>query len=181
MAAEMPAQDKLTKLALSKLEKHLNVSFSIPFPKHYDIDAHSKQPIALLLIDDAKISVTQPMMNPHDGAGTIEWMMGPEDLTHLLKDDFSCILYLDEDGHFFQIGLPWNPDAWTSEGREGHQLRRRKGELGSEFFTRAMLTYRLRAQKAKAPAQAMRYLAAFEKIAVAIQQLRQGEKNPVSQ
>ncbi len=77
-----------------------------------------------------------------------------------------------------QIALMRHPDSWTSEGREGHQLRRREGETGSEFITRAMLTFRLRSQKAKDPALAMRYLAAFEKIVTAIQVLRSAERTP---
>lgn len=176
--AELPAHDKLTKQALAKLGNQMGVSFSIPFPKNFDIDIHMKQPLALLPVDGRKISATQPRLNPYDGAGTIEWMFGTDDPEKLSEDNITCMLHLDEDGKCLQIALMRHPDSWTSEGREGHQLRRREGETGYEFVTRAMLTFRLRSQKAKNPALAMRYLAAFEKMVTAIQVLRSAERTP---
>ena len=50
-------------------------------------------------------------------------------------------------------------------------------ESARDFFERARLTYRDRAGKAKDPASAKLQLAAFEKVAVAIQTLRKEEPN----
>ena len=174
-AEELPPDALLTKQALAHLDQRLNAKFDIPFPKDWDIDAHSKQPIALIAVDGGKVTATRPLVNPYDGRGTIEWMIGPEKVERLPLENVVCILHLDEHGDFLQIGLLSTPDEWPSETPKGHQLKRRDDETGPAFFQRAMLTYRLRTKNAKEPAQALRVLAAFEKIATAIQVLRKEE------
>lgn len=176
-AAELSPEDRLTSQALAKLDKKMGAAFTIPFPAKWDIDVYLKQPIAVIAVDGGKVSATKPQINPYSGE-TIEWMMGAENPDELSKENIICMVSLDEDGQCSQIGLLSHPDSWPAEGREGHQLWRRDGELGTEFFTRAMLTYRLRSKKAKDPAQALRYLAAFEKIVTATIELRKLETQP---
>ncbi|WP_367873539.1 hypothetical protein [Luteolibacter sp. Populi] len=174
-AEELPPDALLTKQALAHLDQRLNAKFDIPFPKDWDIDAHSKQPIALIAVDGGKVTATRPLVNPYDGRGTIEWMIGPEKVERLPQEDVMCILYLDQHGDFLQMGLLSTPDAWPSEPPKGHQLKRRDDETGPAFFQRAMLTYRLRTKNAKEPVQALNVLAAFEKMAKTIQELRKEE------
>ncbi len=175
-AAEISAADKLTAQALARLDKRINHTFTIPFPKDFDIDVHLKQPVALIPVDAKKVCATRPRLNPYDGEGTIEWLLGPDDPVSLPKENILCMLHLDERGDFLQIGLLGSPDIWPAGDKEGHQMFRREGESGADFFQRALFTYRIRTQRAKDPALAVHYLAAFEKIAVAIQTLRKEEE-----
>jgi hypothetical protein len=169
------AEEKLIMASLEKLPARMKMEFNIPFPKDWDIDVHSKQPIGTMEIDGGKVCVTQPKMQPYDGEGTVEWMMGPEDPKRLIKENVYCWLYLDEAGDFIQIGLLPDGDTWTGEDRVDHQLRRGNDETGPAFFERAMLTYRLRAKKAKDPVFAARVVTTVEKIATVVQQLRKEE------
>lgn len=174
MAGEKSAEE-LTAAAVARLEKRIDAAFSIPFPKEWDIDVYLKQPIAKLAVEGGKISATRPQVNPYDGSGTVEWMIGPEDHTKLLSEGIDCMLSLEDDGTCLQIGLLCSGDPWTAEDRVKHQLHRDEKESGPEFFARAMATYRLRAGKAKDPAKAALVLAGFEKIAAAILALRKEE------
>lgn len=63
---------------------------------------------------------------------------------------------------------------WASDGGN-HQLDRGDDESGRDFFERARLTYRDRADKAKDSVTAQLDLTVFEKVAVAIQALRKDE------
>jgi len=150
------------------------MDFNIPFPKNWDTDPHSKHPMAIMEVDGGKVCVTQPKMQPYDGRGTIEWMIAP-DPERLIKENVHCMLHLDESGEFLQIGLLVSDDPWTAEDRVKHQLFRGDDETGTAFFDRAMLTYRLRAKKAKDPVFASRVVTAVEKISTAAQQLRKEE------
>jgi len=174
MAGEKSAE-QLTAAAIARLEKRIDVAFTIPFPKEWDIDVYRKQPIAKLAVEGGKVSATRPLVNPYDGTGTIEWTIGPEDHTKLLSEGIDCMLSLEDDGTCLQIGLLCSGDPWSAEDRVKHQLLREEKESGPEFFARAMATYRLRAAKAKDPAKAALALAGFEKIAAAILELRKEE------
>ncbi|MEK7951437.1 hypothetical protein [Luteolibacter soli] len=172
---ERSAEEKFIIASLEKLPARMKLKFDIPFPKDWDTDEHSKQPIAIMEIDGAKVCITQPKMQPYDGHGTIEWMIGPEDPKRLIQENVQCFLHLDDSGEFFQIGLLVSNDPWTAEDRVDHQLRRRDDETGPAFFERALLTYRLRAKKAKDPVFAARVLTTVEKISTIVQQLRKEE------
>lgn len=174
MAGEKSAE-QLTAAAIAQLEKRINAAFTIPFPKEWDIDAYRKQPISRLAVTGGKVSATRPLVNPYDGCGTIEWTIGPEDHTKLLSEGIDCMLSLEDDGTCLQIGLLSSGDRWTSDDRGNHQLGREDKESGPEFFARAMATYRLRAAKAKDPEKAALALSGFEKITVAILELRKEE------
>jgi len=171
---ERSREEKLIMASLEKLPTRMKTEFNTPFPKDWDIDAHSKQPIGIMAVDGGKVCVTQPKMQPYDGKGTIEWMIGP-DSERLIKENVECMLHFDEWGEFLQIGLLVSNDPWTAEDRGNHQLRRGDDETGTAFFERAMLTYRLRAKKAKDPVFAARVVTAVEKISTAAQQLRKEE------
>ncbi len=176
LAKEEPsAADKVTTAAIGRLEKRIDTAFTISFPKEWDIEVYRKQPIALLTVEGGKISATRPLVNPYDGAGTIEWMLGPEDPAQMPGVNLDCFLNLDEAGEFFQMSLLCHADDWPKDDRSSHQLRRRDDESGPAFFKLAMETYRLRAKKAKNPAQAALMLAGFEKIATALHALRKEE------
>lgn len=168
---EHSAEEKLIMAALDRLPERLAVKFDIPFPVA-DIDHWQKQPIALMEVDGGKVAVTQPKMQPYDGAGTIEWMMMPPDALTKLEKTIDCALHLDEAGDFLQIGILCSDDPWSAEDRVNHQIFRRDEETGSAFFERAMQTYRLRAKKAKDAVHAARCVAIVEKISRAVQLLR---------
>lgn len=176
LAKEEPsASDKITTAAIARLERRINAAFTIPFPKEWDIDVYRKQPVALLAVEGGKVSATRPLVNPYDGAGTIEWMLGPEDPAQMPGANLDCFLNLDEAGEFFQMSLLCHADDWPKDDRSSHQLRRNDDESGPAFFKRAMATYRLRAANAKDPSQAVRMLAGFEKIATTLHALRKEE------
>ena len=170
---ERSREEKLIIASLEKLPARMKMEFDIPFPKDWDIDAHSKQPIAIMDVNGGKVCVTQPKMQPYDGNGTIEWIIGPNP-EQLIKDNVQCMLHLDESGDFLSIVMISDPDDWPAQD-SNHQLSRRDDETGSAFFERAMLTYRIRAKNAKAPVFASRVVTAVEKISTAAQQLRKEE------
>ncbi|RYD67921.1 MAG: hypothetical protein EOP83_01830 [Verrucomicrobiaceae bacterium] len=167
---ERSREEKLIIASLEKLPARMKLEFNIPFPKDWDIDAHSKQPIAIMEVDGGKVCITQPKMQPYDGHGTIEWMIGP-DPERLIEENVECMLSLDEWGEFLSIVLISSGDDWPAENAN-HQISRRDAETGTAFFERAMLTYRLRSKKAKDPVFAARVITAIEKISNAAQQLR---------
>ncbi|MEO5713772.1 MAG: hypothetical protein ABIT37_09825 [Luteolibacter sp.] len=164
-------QDPLIVRALGRLEERLGIRFDIPFPADFDCDAYAKRPLALWAEDGTKICVTRPIVNPFDEPRTVEWMMGPEDPKKLGNGSINCAFDLDERGEFSRLNLQAD---WASVGGN-HQLDRGDDESSRDFFERARLTYRDRASKAKNPQSAQLYLAAFEKLAVAIQTLRSEE------
>ncbi|MEO5913406.1 MAG: hypothetical protein ABIS50_04180 [Luteolibacter sp.] len=164
-------QDPLTVRALERLEERLGIRFDIPFPEDFDCDAYKKQPLALLTADGKKICITRPIVNPFDEPRTVEWMMGPEDPKKLGYESIDCAFDLDERGEFSRLNLQAD---WASVGGN-HLLDRGDDESGRDFFERARLTYRDRAGRAQDQATAQLYLAAFEKVAVAIQALRKEE------
>lgn len=170
---ERSREEKLIMASLEKLPARLKAEFNIPFPKDWDIDAHSKQPIAVMAVDGGKVCVTQPKMQPYDGRGTIEWIIGP-DPERLTKENVQCMLHLDEWGEFLSIVVISDGDDWPAES-SNHQISRRDDETGTAFFERAMLTYRLRAKKAKDPVFAAHVIASIEKISTAARQLRKEE------
>ena len=171
--AERSEHEKLVRASLEKLPARMKMEFNIPFPKDWDIDPHSKHPIAIMEVDGGKVCVTQPKMQPYDGHGTIEWMIGP-DPERLIKENVQCMLHLDESGEFLSIVMISEDDDWPAED-SNHQLSRRDDETGTAFFERAMLTYRLRAKKAMNPVFATRAIASVEKISTVARQLRKEE------
>ena len=175
-ADEKVVQDPLIIRALARLEQRLDIHFNIPFPANYDVDAHKKQPLAVMTVEGSKICVTRPIVNPFDEPRTVEWMMGPADPAKLGHGDIECAFDLDERGDFSRLNL--QADWATSDGTN-HQLDRGDDESGRDFFERARLTYRDRAGKAKDTVTARLYLAAFEKLAIAIQALRKEEPRAV--
>ena len=169
-------QDPLTIRALTHLEKRLNIKFNIPFPTTFDIDAYMKRPLALWEIGGAKVSVTQPIVNPYDEPRTVEWMIGPADTKKLpSSENVEGKIDLDDNGDFTRLNLLAD---WTSKG-DKHQLDRDESESNAEFFERARLTYQAMAKKAKDPVAAILYLAAFEKMATTIQSLWKEEARAV--
>jgi hypothetical protein len=170
---ERSREEKLILASLEKLPGRMKIEFNIPFPKDWDIDAHSKQPIAIMPVDGGNVCVTQPKMQPYDGHGTIEWMIGP-DPERLIKENAQCMLHLDESGEFLSIVVMCDPDDWPAEN-SNHQISRGEDETGTAFFERAMLTYRLRAKKAEDPVLAARVVTTVEKVSTAAQQLRKEE------
>lgn len=165
--------DPLTVRALERLEKRMGVEFKIPFPAQFDIDAYQKRPLAILTIGGSKISATRPIINPYDEPYKVEWMLGPENPAKLLEDGFDCSFDLDEHGEFSGANLVAD---WASDGTSSHQIMRGETESGRDFFERARLTYRSRAENAKDPEFAKLLVTAFEKIAIAIQTLRKEEE-----
>lgn len=171
-AEEEVVQDALTVRALAKLEKRMEIEFKIPFPANFDPDAYRKQPLALIPVHGSNVCATRPVVNPYDEPRTVEWMIGPADPAKLGKEGLDCSIDLDERGDFSRLNLIVD---WASDGTGNHQITRGEGESGGDFFERARLTYQFRAKKANDPASAQLFLAAFEKIASAIQSLRKEE------
>ena len=171
---ELEPHDRITQRSLARLAQKLGVTFNHPFPAEFDCDAYRKQPIALLPVEGGKVSVTRPIINPYDGRGTIEWMIGTEQIQTLGRTSLDALVYMDEEGEFIQISLPTSPDDWSGEAGTP-QLARNEGESGKEFVERALLTYRLRAKKAEDPQQALLLLSGFEKTLTAIHQCRRDE------
>lgn len=170
-------QDSLTILALTRLEKRLNIKFNIPFPATFDIDAYMKRPLALWEIGSSKVSVTRPIVNPYDEPRTVEWMIGPADPKKLpFADNVQARIDLDERGDFTRLNIIAD---WTSNKGNEHQLDRDESETSAGFFERARLTYQAMAKKAKDPVAASLYLEAFEKMAVTIHALRKEEARAV--
>lgn len=172
--AQAAAPDPLTIQALGRLEKKLEIQFKIPFPAQFDIDAYQKRPLALIPIQGSKVCLTRPIVNPFDEPQKVEWMIGPGDPTQLLELGFDCSFDLDERGEFSATNLLAD---WATDGTGTHQIMRGDVESGSDFFERARLTYRARAEKAKDPVMAKLLLSAFEKIATTIQALRKEESH----
>ena len=164
-------QDPLTIRALARLEIQMDIKFNIPFPGDFDTDDYQKRPLAVIVIAGKKLLFSQPIVNPYDEPHKVEWMMGPADRKELANDGIDCSFDLDERGEFSQLNLIAD---WASDGGN-HQLWRGESESGAEFFERARLTYQFRAKKAKDPAQAELFLAAFEKLARTIHALRKEE------
>lgn len=171
--AERSEHETFVRASLEKLPARMKMDFNIPFPKNWDIDPHSKHPIAIMEVDGGKVCVTQPKMQPYDGHGTIEWMIAP-DPERLIKENVQCMLHLDEHGEFLSTVILCNGDDWPAES-SNHQISRGDNETGPAFFERAILTYRLRAKKAKDPVFAARVLTAVKKISTVAQQLRKEE------
>jgi hypothetical protein len=171
---ERSVDEKLVMASLVKLPARMKIKFNIPFPKDWDIDVHRKQPIGIMEVDGGKVCVTQPRMQPYDGTGTVEWMIGPEDPKRLTEENLDCMLDFDDTGEFLSIVLMSDGEDWPADGAN-HQLSRGEDETGPAFFERAMLTYRLRSKKAKEPVFAARAIATTEMIAMVVQQLRKGE------
>lgn len=169
--AQNDQPDPLTVRALARIEKQMDITFSIPFPANFDIDVYMKRPLALIPVNGTKVCVTRPIVNPYDEPMKVEWMIGPADVTQLSKDGIDCSMDLDEEGEFTRLNLMVN---WASDGGN-HSIERDDKETGKEFFERARLTYRFRAGKAENPALAELLLAGFEKMAVTIQTLRKEE------
>ncbi len=170
--AEKEAQDPLTVRALARLEQRMEIRFDIPFPANFDTDAYRKRPLAVISIDGSKVCVTRPIVNPYDEPRSVEFMIGPADLARLANEGVDCSIDLDERGEFSRLNLLVD---WASDGKSTHLLERGEDESGAVFFERARLTYRFRAKKAKDPAQAELFLAAYEKMATTIQALRKEE------
>lgn len=169
--------DPATVRALARLEKRMEIRFDIPFPANYDIDAYRKRPIALISLDAGKVCATRPIVNPYDEPRTVEWMIGPADPAQLPTTNLECAFDLDEQGDFCRVNLLAD---WAADETGNHQIERGDNESGSIFFERARLTYQMRATKAKDPANAMLFLAGFEKMATVIQSLRKDEPRAVS-
>lgn len=168
-AEENVVQDPLIVRALAGLEQRLDIRFNLPFPVDFDVDAHKKLPLAVMTVDGKKVCLTRPIVNPFDEPRTVEWMMGPADPAKLGSESIDCAFDLDERGEFSRLNL--QADWATSDGAN-HQLERGENESSRDFFERARLTYQDRAGKAKDPAEARLYLAAYEKVALAVQALR---------
>jgi hypothetical protein len=172
---ELSPNDLVTQRSLARLEQKLGVKFNHPFPvAEFDLDEYLRQPIALLPVAEGKVAVTRPIINPHDGAGSIEWMIGTEKIRTLGEISLSAFVYLDERGEFIQISLLAAPDYWSTQTGTS-QLIRNEGETGWEFVERALLTYRLRSKKAGDQKQALLLLSGFEKTLAAIHQCRWDE------
>lgn len=166
------AQDPLTVRALARLEQRMDIKFNVPFPADFDIDVYRKRPLAEFLIGGAKVLVSRPIVNPYDEPRSVEFMIGPADLARLPNEGVDCSFDLDEGGDFSRLNLLVD---WAADGKSTHLLDRGEGESGPDFFERARLTYRFRAGKAKDTVRAALVLAAFEKMALAIQTLRTEE------
>jgi len=172
---ELQPHDLVTQRSLARLEEKLGVKFTHPFPvAHFDFDVHRRQPLALLPVEEGKVAITRPIINPYDGAGTIEWMTGTEKIETLGRISLDAFVHLDEKGEVVQISLLSSPDDWSS-GPNTSQIFRNEGEMGWEFLERALIAYRLRAKKAVDPRQALLLLSGFEKTLTAIQQCRRDE------
>ncbi|MCX6868448.1 MAG: hypothetical protein NTV46_20030 [Verrucomicrobia bacterium] len=129
----------------------------------------------MLEIGGSKVCVSRPVVNPYDEPRTVEWMIGPADPKQLANQCIDCSIDLDEQGDFTRLNLI---SDWTDDGGN-HQLDRKVGESGVEFFERARLTCQAMARKAKDPAAAILFLTAFEKMAITIQALRMAEARAV--
>ena len=68
---------------------------------------------------------------------------------------------------------------WADDENESHQMERGERESGAVFFARACATYRSMAKKADDRALAELLLRGFEKVATAIQKLREEEAQVV--
>lgn len=171
---EHSADEKLIMASLENLPARMKVEFDIPFPNDWDIDVHRKQPLGIMEVDGRKVCVTQPKMQPYDGQGSVEWMIGPEDPKQLTKTNVDCLLAFDDAGEIRALILRCDHDDWSSENSNS-QIFRGDDETGPAYFERAMLTYRLRARKAKDPVFAARAISTAEKIATVVHQLRKEE------
>lgn len=170
--ANTVVEDALIVQALTRLEKRMDIRFTIPFPKNFDCDTYMRRPLAVIAVDGSKVWATRPIVNPYDQPRTVEWMIGPSDPELFAKAELSCYLDLDEQGEICGTNLIAD---WASDGKETHQIERGVGESGTDFFERARLTYRFRANKAPDPVSAKLFLAAYEKMVTAIQALRKEE------
>jgi len=172
---ELQLHDLVTQRNLTRLEEKLGVKFTHPFPvAQFDFDVYRRQPLALLPVEGGKVSITRPLINPYDGAGTIEWMTGTEKIQTLGRIHLDGFVHLDEKGEVMQISLLASPDYWSTQDGTP-QMSRNEGETGWEFVERALLTYCVRAKKAADQPQALLLLSGFEKTLAAIQQCRRDE------
>jgi hypothetical protein len=169
-------QDPILIRALARLEKRMAIQFNIPFPADLDIDVYRKRPLALITLAGSKVCATRPIVNPYDEPRTVEWMIGPAELTKLGKEGIDCSFDVDERGEFCRVNLLAD---WASDGTGNHQINRSGDETGPIFFERARLTYQSRARNAKDPALAALFLEAFEKIATTVQALRKEEAHAI--
>lgn len=170
-AAEKQPTDPLLDKALTRVEQKLATKFEIAFPSDkLDPDAYRVTPFGIVATGDKKVTASKPLVNPYDGAGTIEWFIAPEDVKQIGAGHLDVFMHFDANGDFLSISLLGHPDHWPVDKAKGiGQLRREKDEAGFKFYHRAIETYRERAKNAKDPAQAATFLQAFDKMARAIQ------------
>lgn len=169
-ADKNPADPRLEK-ALAQVEQKLPTKFEIPFPSDkLDPDAYRVRPFGIVTTGDKKVSASKPLVNPYDGAGTIEWFITSEDVKQIGAGYLDVFMHFDANGDFLSISLVADPDRWPVDKAKGTgYLRREKDEAGFKFYHRAIETYRERAKNAKDPAQAAAFLQAFDKMARAVQ------------
>lgn len=174
-AAEKAPMDKFTVRALERLDKKLGTTFDIPFPKEQlDIDVHLTQPIGILDVNGKKVRITRPVLNPYDGSHTVEWNVGPDNPARFVEELVYCHLSLDKDSNVVQISI-LAPDSWTTEKGGSNSVPEVEGEPPAAYFPRAMASFRIRAKKAKDPAQAELALSAIVKVVTSLQSQRNEE------
>ena len=170
---------KKTQAAVAGLSQKLDLSFRIPFPAELDIDPYLTRPIARMMTTQGELFCTEPVVNPFDGKGTIEWHLGPPDTKQFSREHVYCFFGFDDRGKIMHVGI-LSDDGWFHDGNEGtHQMIRDDDESPDAFLRRALQEYQRRAVACSNPQKAMLYLNGVERITQAVCELRMTQEVPL--
>ena len=169
---------KRTQAAVAGLSQKLDLSFRIPFPAELDIDPYLTRPIARMSTAQGELFCTEPVVNPFDGQGTIEWHLGPTDTKQFSREHVYCFFGFDDRGGIMHMGI-LAEGGWFGGDNEGtHQMIREDDEGADVFLSRAFQEYYRRAVACSDPQKAVLYLSGMERITKAVCELRRSGDRP---